>query len=698
MSFSIALADPSDNSLVVAGRAAGTLDYRDDRFVARFAYDAAVVAEIKKLQRGARSTGPLDAADEWIIERHRPSVAQLLRIGRDHSWHFTAAARKAIEQLAEQAEAAEFSIDVVQGSGGEPWFICMLGDDYELQQTVKEIGGAYLDDADDSWWVPALFPGARVALLEIAQSDDRLEVSEAAWRLLEGSEEVYLAHGTNTAAGRDEEPEDADDLALGGTWEPTELDFQMHALSSAVREDSFKVAAIMRGALRPYQVAGVRYLCSATRAFLADELGLGKTLQALATIETLQAYPALVLCPAAMQRTWLRESQRWLPQGKTIVALEGPFDSVPVVDVLIISYEQVARHQQLLAERPFEAIVADESHYLKNREAQRTRAAIEIADKVANVRLCLSAVPVGEPIDIAAQLEFLGVLESEFGGFWSYADRYCAPKDDGSGMRFGAARMDELAQRLRSTCYCRRTKLNVLAQLPAESRAVHWLELDDRQRYAAVEESAREELRAMLDDSAPERRKTRLELVERVLHECGRQKTAAIARWVASFLASGQPLALFAQHRDVIHALVESFPGAVAITDADDPLERQRAVRAFQSGEAPLIICSTHTAGMVGTLTRATHVAFAEIAWSAAASDQEQIHRIGSQHNVTAWYLVGDDTIDSLVLDVIAQKRVMAGQLHERVLLEVANEIARMTEPRAPVVRMLPAAFQRFVG
>ncbi|MET0286700.1 MAG: DEAD/DEAH box helicase [Polyangiales bacterium] len=668
----------------MAGRAPGTLDYRDDRFIARFAYDAVVVAELKQLPRSA-----LKEDGEWVVERHRPSVARLLRIGRDHAWHFTAAAKRAIGQLQEHAETLRFAIDVVQGAAGEPWFLCLLGDDYTLQQTVKEIGGSFLDDADDSWWVPANFPGARTALLEIAQTDDRLEVSESAWRLLEGSEEVYLPHGSNPSAALDSEDELPDDLALGGVWEPTELDYQMHALSSAVREDTFKPA--LRDALRPYQIAGVRYLCSAGRAFLADEPGLGKTLQTLSTIETLQAYPALVLCPAALQRTWLRESQRWLPEGKTIVALEGPSESVPVVDVLIVSYELVARHQQLLAERPFEAIVADESHLLKNREAQRTRAALEIADRVENLRLCLSARPVGEPIDLAAQLEFLGVLESEFGGFWSYADRYCAPKDDGAGMRFGSARMDELAQRLRSTCYARRTKIAVVAQLPEKSRALHWLELDDRKHYAQVEENAREALRALVGDG-PAQQKERLEHVERVLHECGRQKTAAIARWVSTFLSSGQPLVLFAQHRDVMNALIESFPNAVSVSDGDDATQRQKAVRAYQSGEAQLMICSTHAAGMIA-LTRAPNVAFAEIAWSAATSDQ--VHRIGSEQGFTGWYLVGDDTIDSLVLDVIAQKRVMAGQLHESVLLEVAHEIARMTEPRAPVVRMLPALVRK---
>ena len=119
-------------------------------------------------------------------------------------------------------------------------------------------------------------------------------------------------------------------------------------------------------------------------------------------------------------------------------------------------------------------------------------------------------------------------------------------------------------------------------------------------------------------------------------------------------------------------------------------------MRAFQSGEAQLIICALHAAGAGMVLTRARHVAFAEIAWSAAERDQAEarIHRIGHEHNAMAWYLVGDGTIDELVLEVIARRRVTAGELHDSVLLEVADEIARMTAPRlveaepAPITKL----------
>ena len=67
------------------------------------------------------------------------------------------------------------------------------------------------------------------------------------------------------------------------------------------------------GELRPFQRAGVEYALEARRTFLADEQGLGKTVQALATLESDDAYPAIVVCPASLKLNWRREIEHWLP-------------------------------------------------------------------------------------------------------------------------------------------------------------------------------------------------------------------------------------------------------------------------------------------------------------------------------------------------------------------------------------------------
>ena len=79
------------------------------------------------------------------------------------------------------------------------------------------------------------------------------------------------------------------------------------------------VAAQLGGELQPFQWAGVRYVLDARRVFLSDEQGLGKTIEALATLEEDDAYPAVVLCPASLKLNWQREAGKWLPHRKVTV-------------------------------------------------------------------------------------------------------------------------------------------------------------------------------------------------------------------------------------------------------------------------------------------------------------------------------------------------------------------------------------------
>ena len=83
------------------------------------------------------------------------------------------------------------------------------------------------------------------------------------------------------------------------------------ALSAAT--DATLELPSLGGELKPFQRAGVSYLLAQRRAFLADEQGLGKTIEALATLEADGAYPAIVVCPASLKLNWMRELERWLP-------------------------------------------------------------------------------------------------------------------------------------------------------------------------------------------------------------------------------------------------------------------------------------------------------------------------------------------------------------------------------------------------
>ena len=94
-------------------------------------------------------------------------------------------------------------------------------------------------------------------------------------------------------------------------------------LSRATSGDPIpECAEVLGGELAPFQWAGVRYALDARRTFIADEQGLGKTVEALAAIEADGAFPAVVVCPASLKLNWQREACKWLPH-RDVVVIEG---------------------------------------------------------------------------------------------------------------------------------------------------------------------------------------------------------------------------------------------------------------------------------------------------------------------------------------------------------------------------------------
>jgi hypothetical protein len=448
----------------------------------------------------------------------------------------------------------------------------------------------------------------------------------------------------------------------------------LEALSCA--EDGRVEVDGLRTPLRPFQGAAVDYALRARRTFLSDEPGLGKTIQALATLEAAQAYPALVVAPASLRLNWLREAERWLPH-RTRAGLSGG-DPVGAHDLAVASYEIAHTLVDGAAAAPPRGLVLDESHFCKNPTARRTQAVTAIADALPGdaVVLLLSGTPVlNRPDELAAQLKILGRLD-EIGGARRFARVY--------------ARGQELAtlnRRLRRTCFVRRRKADVLRQLPAkqrvivpvaianggEYRAAHadvarWVraqaeadaafareiaELDDEARAAAIRARGR-------DAEQRARRAQALVRVTQLALIAARGKLDGAKEWIANFVETGEKLVVFTRHREIGDALLEAFPGAACATGRLDADGRAAEVERFQTDEAcRLIVCSLDAAGVGLTMTAASNVAFVELGWTPAAHDQaeDRVHRIGQEEAVTAWYLLAADTIDERIAAVLDRKR-----------------------------------------
>jgi len=200
----------------MVSRTRGHVDFGREGFIARFDGDPAIVARVREIQR--RHWARDQAA--WIVAPHWPSVRRLLHIASDLGWEITVAAREAEQRIKSDSESLEYSVDVVHDNHGQAWFVCKVGDDDLLLERVKAIPGAYYEDA---WWIPTDWDACCGPLTEIVQSDMRLEVSAAAWRLLEEPDvaDVFVRSTVSLQAIEQElEPDSVpEDLAPDTEWE-----------------------------------------------------------------------------------------------------------------------------------------------------------------------------------------------------------------------------------------------------------------------------------------------------------------------------------------------------------------------------------------------------------------------------------------------------------------------------------------------
>lgn len=268
-------------------------------------------------------------------------------------------------------------------------------------------------------------------------------------------------------------------------------------------------------ALAPFQRAGVSWIVNNNgRALLADEPGLGKTIQAIgAACAYRHEWPVLIVSPSSARFHWEAEFRQWLPDdtylpGESLIVLTSEKGaSHKYLDnalVIIISYDLVHREavKKVLMRIAPNVVICDECHYLKNGKAQRTKALLPML-KAAKRAILLSGTPaLSRPIEIFWQLHALD--PNQWADFAEFHKRYCSgskSKGGGSSSTSGdaaaategqrrsgakddgkysaASHLEELHTLLRATLMLRRTKAAILTQLPVKRRIRRRVAIDD---------------------------------------------------------------------------------------------------------------------------------------------------------------------------------------------------------------------------
>jgi len=441
--------------------------------------------------------------------------------------------------------------------------------------------------------------------------------------------------------------------------------------------DGLRLAADRAMKAKPYkyQREGIKLIDFFDgRVLLADDVGLGKSLQALWWITQADAWPAVVVCPANVKWHWEHEALQNL--GIRAAVLEG--QKPPDVESLarrpkltILNYDILQYWVPWLREIGAKTIILDECAALMNRETKRTKASRALCRDVPHV-LSLSATPLmNRPREMWPTLNIL--RPDEFGAFWSFGHKYCGAKL-GYQNRWvfdGASNVKSLNKLLRKTCMIRRRAKDVALELPDKIREILPLPLSDEQEYSEATNDFLMWLRKK--DAAAARRASKAQAVVQMGHLmrlAAKLKLRGVVDWINNLLATtDEKVVIFAVHTKCVRALRRRINAQSVVVDGSvSGRARKSAVMQFQNDPRVRVFIGNIQAagvGLNGLQGSARIVVFAELPFVPATVTQAEgrLHRIGQKDTVWAYYFVAKGTIEEKLLAILQQKQGVVGTI-----------------------------------
>ncbi len=529
-------------------------------------------------------------------------------------------------------------------------------------------------------WV-VLDPQQARQALELLQQSGEMSVAEA-MRMGLGGAEQRLPEG----------------IGFGGLEAEGALGELLQNLSDAQRMEELPQPAALRGELRPYQRRGFSWLVFMRRlglgACLADDMGLGKTLQAIALFlhekETNpNGGPTLLVCPTSVVGNWQRELTRFAPSLRVLVH-QGPermrngdlADAAASYDVVITSYQLLARDRELLLPIQWRLAVLDEAQNIKNSDTRQAQAARALN---AEGRVAMTGTPVENRLtELWSIMAFLN--PGYLGGETEFRRTYARPIE-----RAGDTEAAERLRRLTTPFILRRLKTDkaIINDLPEKLEMKVFVPLTSEQAtlYEATVRQALQEIEgADAEGEQLRRRGLVLAMLTKLKQICnhpahflkdgspleGRSgKLERLEEMLEEVLASGDRALIFTQFAEMgellrshLAQVLDSEP--LYLHGGTPARERDVMVRRFQAPEGPRLFILSLKAGGVGlNLTEASHVFHFDRWWNPAVEDQatDRAFRIGQVRNVQVHKFVVAGTLEEKIDAMIEGKRALAAQV-----------------------------------
>lgn len=457
----------------------------------------------------------------------------------------------------------------------------------------------------------------------------------------------------------------------------------------------------------PHQIDGIREMARMTSFLLADEMGLGKSVQALAVaaIDFARGWAEriLIVSPASLKWNWAEECMKHT--HFTYVVLDGtPKDRAAQMkefreggyDILICNYEQVAKHLDDFNKMKFDIAIFDEAHYIKNKNASRTKACHKVKVKRAFV---LTGSPLLNQVN-----DLWGLLHrvdpASYPNYWRFVNRYAVFGGYKDKQIVGVKNKAELRTEV-DRVMIRRLKKDVL-DLPEKVPVPILVDFHPTQEkyYKQAEDELKIDLPSNPD---PMQIENVLSKMLRLKQICGTPATIGAeddsykldrAMEMIEELLHDEPdspaehVVVFTQFRGVLAAMQDrcnkaGIPTETLHGDVKQSV-RSAVVGNWSQGKPSVMLAMIQVAGVGLTMTAARSAIFLDRLWTPKMNEQaeDRLHRIGADKSrgpVNIYNIIVRNSVEQRIETILRRKTKLFNQVVEegnwkKLLLEAMKE------------------------
>lgn len=479
--------------------------------------------------------------------------------------------------------------------------------------------------------------------------------------------------------------------------------FLKEPLNQGAIKSYFSFPNTIKATLRPYQMEGVQWLwqhyVKGMGACLADDMGLGKTLQTITLLESVKqnlpkiheqnqfptdlfseikssefaSLQSLIVCPSSLIFNWQNEIEKFAPHFKVYIHNGKDRNKNQLhlenIDIIIVSYSILLRDSNLFKKHHFQYVVVDESQQIKNRDSKifMLLSTLQVKQKIS-----LSGTPIENSLsDLWSQMQF---INPELLGTYTKFDKIFKTPIEKKHSETALQTLKELV----NPFILRRTKEQVLQDLPPLTEQVFFTEMDEEQKSLYEKEKSKaRNLLLGIEKTNTSRIKIFQTLMRlrqmsnhpKIIHENGIEsgKFIDVTNYLSTLLKTDnkvlvfsffvEHLNIYSQWCDENDIKYEKFTGGTSLEN------RKKAIKNFsENTDIQLFFMTTQSGGVGLNLTEASYVLILDPWWNPFKELQAvgRAHRIGQKKAVTLVKFIAKDSIEEKILTLQTHKKTLS--------------------------------------